>query len=161
MSPSDDASTKCSGLLLRSSLAILAARTRHRFSSVSTAAFSITSRLRLSNLSDIVHPQAFGADLRIAIIFGLGQIAGRHFLDGISGPCKLTPEIPRPAPQPVAAEASRPIVSTPKETGLQAHALVDYLGDLLPPSPPVEKATAPIRPQLSVPLAAPSAGAGP
>src|SRR5215469_18215065 len=57
-------STKCSGFLLRSSFAILAARTRHRFSSVSIAAFSITSGL--SNSSDIVHPQAFGADLRIA-----------------------------------------------------------------------------------------------
>jgi hypothetical protein len=46
-----------SGVLLRSSFAILAARTRHRFSTLSTPAFSITSRL--SNSSDIVHPPGF------------------------------------------------------------------------------------------------------
>jgi hypothetical protein len=34
MSANDNLSTKCSGLLLRSSFAILAARTRHLFSSV-------------------------------------------------------------------------------------------------------------------------------
>src|SRR5215472_2908243 len=57
MSASENSSTKCSGLLLRSSFAILAARTRDRFSTLSTAAFS--TRCRGSNSSDIVHRPSF------------------------------------------------------------------------------------------------------
>src|SRR5437016_5164241 len=81
MSARNRLSTKCSGFLLRSSFAILAARTRHRFSSVSSAAFSITSRppdsldivpqlLRLTyeSLSYLVWPNRrlkfFGRDVR-------------------------------------------------------------------------------------------------
>src|SRR6516165_995884 len=52
MSASDNLSTKCSGLLLRSSFAILVARARHLFSTVPMPAFSVASRL--SNLSDIL-----------------------------------------------------------------------------------------------------------
>jgi len=48
----DNLSTKCSGLLLRSSFAILAARTRHLISVARMAAFSVASRL--SNSSDIL-----------------------------------------------------------------------------------------------------------
>src|SRR5215469_16325786 len=51
MSASDDFSTKCSGFLLRSSFAILAARARHLFSAAPMPAFSGTSRA--SNSSDI------------------------------------------------------------------------------------------------------------
>jgi len=40
MSASDNLSTKCSGLLLRSSFAILAARARHLFSAAPMPAFS-------------------------------------------------------------------------------------------------------------------------
>src|SRR6516164_6192862 len=52
MSASDNLSTKCSGFLLRSSFAILAARTRHLISVAPMAAFSVVSWL--SNPSDIV-----------------------------------------------------------------------------------------------------------
>jgi hypothetical protein len=52
MSASDNLSTKCSGFLLRSSFAILAARTRHLISVARMAAFSVASRL--SNASDIL-----------------------------------------------------------------------------------------------------------
>jgi hypothetical protein len=52
MSVSDNLSTKCSGLLLRSSFAILAARTRHLISVDRMAAFSDASKL--SNSSDII-----------------------------------------------------------------------------------------------------------
>src|SRR6516165_6234121 len=52
MSASDNLSTKCSGLLLRSSFAILVARARHLFSTVPMPAFSVASRL--SNSSDIL-----------------------------------------------------------------------------------------------------------
>jgi hypothetical protein len=52
MSASDNLSTKCSGLLLRSSFAILAARTRHLTSVDRMPAFSVASRL--SNSSDIL-----------------------------------------------------------------------------------------------------------
>src|SRR5215467_3465774 len=52
MSASNNLSTKCSGLLLRSSFAILAARTRHLISVARMAAFSVASRL--SNSSDIL-----------------------------------------------------------------------------------------------------------
>ena len=44
MSASDDLSAKCSGLLLRSSFAILAARARHLFSAAPMPAFSVASR---------------------------------------------------------------------------------------------------------------------
>jgi len=43
-SASDSSSTKCSGLLVRSSFAILAARARHRFSVAPMPAFSVASR---------------------------------------------------------------------------------------------------------------------
>ena len=52
MSASDNLSTKCSGLLLRSSFAILAARTRHLFSVAPMPAFSFA--FGLSNSSDII-----------------------------------------------------------------------------------------------------------
>src|SRR5262245_40960179 len=52
MSASDNLSKKCSGLLLRSSFAILAARARHLFSAVPMPAFSVASRP--SNSSDIM-----------------------------------------------------------------------------------------------------------
>src|SRR6516162_10704977 len=52
MSASDNLSTNCSGFLLRSSFAILAARTRHLISVARVAAFSVASRL--SNSSDII-----------------------------------------------------------------------------------------------------------
>src|SRR5262249_52185914 len=52
MSASDNLSTKCSGLLLRSSFAILAARRRHLISVAPMPAFSFASRL--SNSSDII-----------------------------------------------------------------------------------------------------------
>src|SRR5215469_14882090 len=52
MSASDHSSTKCWGFLLRSSFAILAARTRHLISVARIAAFSVASRL--SNSSDII-----------------------------------------------------------------------------------------------------------
>src|SRR5215472_12171070 len=52
MSASDNLSTKCSGLLLRSSFAILVARARHLFSAVPMPAFSVASRP--SNSSDIM-----------------------------------------------------------------------------------------------------------
>src|SRR5262249_43165949 len=52
MSASNNLSTNCSGLLLRSSFAILAARTRHLISVARMAAFSVASRL--SNSSDIL-----------------------------------------------------------------------------------------------------------
>jgi len=52
MSASDTLSTKCSGFLLRSSFAILAARTRHLISVPRMAAFSVASKL--SNSSDIL-----------------------------------------------------------------------------------------------------------
>src|SRR5262245_23588176 len=52
MSASNNLSTNCSGLLLRSSFAILAARTRHLISAARMAAFSVASRL--SNSSDII-----------------------------------------------------------------------------------------------------------
>src|SRR6516165_8798347 len=52
MSASNNLSTNCSGLLLRSSFAILAARTRHLISAARMAAFSVASRL--SNSSDIL-----------------------------------------------------------------------------------------------------------
>src|SRR5215831_10278241 len=55
MSASDNLSTKCSGLLLRSSFAILAARTRHRFSTLSQP-WPSESRPGWSNSSEIVHP---------------------------------------------------------------------------------------------------------
>src|SRR5262249_33933466 len=48
----DKLSTKCWGFLLRSSFAILAARTRHLISVARIAAFSVASRL--SNSSDII-----------------------------------------------------------------------------------------------------------
>src|SRR5215470_4866819 len=51
MSASDNLSTKCSGLLLRRSFAILAARTRHLISAALMPAFSVASRP--SNSSDI------------------------------------------------------------------------------------------------------------
>jgi hypothetical protein len=44
MSASDNLSTKCSGLLLRSSFAILAARARHLYSAASMPAFSVASK---------------------------------------------------------------------------------------------------------------------
>jgi len=50
---------ECSGLLLRSSFAILAARARHLFSARSMPAFSVASRP--SNSSDIVRPAGMGA----------------------------------------------------------------------------------------------------
>jgi hypothetical protein len=43
MSAIDNLSTKCSGLLLRSSFAILAARPRHLFRAAPTPAFSVAS----------------------------------------------------------------------------------------------------------------------
>src|SRR5262249_46601952 len=46
MSARNHLSTKCSGFLLRSSFAILAARTRHRFSSVSTERLSVSGQSR-------------------------------------------------------------------------------------------------------------------
>jgi hypothetical protein len=52
MSASDNLSTKCSGLLLRSSFAILAARARHLISAAPMPAFSVASRP--SNSSDIM-----------------------------------------------------------------------------------------------------------
>src|SRR5215831_13390938 len=52
MSASDNLSTKCSGLLLRSSFAILAARARHLYSAAPMPAFSVASRP--SNSSDIM-----------------------------------------------------------------------------------------------------------
>src|SRR5215472_4896597 len=52
MSASDNLPTKCSGLLLRSSFAILAARTRHLTSVDRMPAFSVASRP--SNSSDIL-----------------------------------------------------------------------------------------------------------
>ena len=52
MSASDKLSTKCSGLLLRSSFAILAARTRHLISVAPMPAFSFA--FGLSNSSDII-----------------------------------------------------------------------------------------------------------
>src|SRR5215813_10383042 len=52
MSASDNRLTKCSGLLLRSSFAILAARTRHLISAARMPAFSVASRP--SNSSDII-----------------------------------------------------------------------------------------------------------
>src|SRR5262249_17946050 len=52
MSASDNLSTKCSGFLLRSSFAILAARTRHLISAARMVAFSVASRP--SNSSDII-----------------------------------------------------------------------------------------------------------
>src|SRR6516225_5024032 len=54
MSASDNLSTKCSGLLLRSSFAILAARARHLFSAAPMPALSVASRQ--SNSSDIMPP---------------------------------------------------------------------------------------------------------
>src|SRR5215470_2040792 len=51
MSASDNLSTKCSGLLLRRSFAILAARTRDLISAALMPAFSVASRP--SNSSDI------------------------------------------------------------------------------------------------------------
>src|SRR6516225_4427951 len=53
MSASDNLSKKCSGLLLRSSFPILAARARHLFSVAPMPAFSVAPRP--SNASDIVH----------------------------------------------------------------------------------------------------------
>jgi hypothetical protein len=44
MSASDNLSTKCSGLMLRSTFAILAARARHLFSAAPMPAFSVASR---------------------------------------------------------------------------------------------------------------------
>src|SRR5215471_765248 len=52
MSASENLSTKCSGFLLRSSFAILAASTRHLISVARMAAFSVASRL--SSSSDIL-----------------------------------------------------------------------------------------------------------
>jgi len=52
MSTSNNLSTNCSGLLLRSSFAILAARTRHLISAARMAALSVASRR--SNSSDII-----------------------------------------------------------------------------------------------------------
>src|SRR6516165_11808333 len=52
MSASNNLSTNCSGLLLRSSFAILAARTRHLISAARMAAFSVASRPL--NSSDIM-----------------------------------------------------------------------------------------------------------
>src|SRR5215831_17879462 len=48
----DNLSAKCSGLLLRSSFAILAARARHLFNAAPMPAFSVASRS--SNLSSIM-----------------------------------------------------------------------------------------------------------
>src|SRR5215510_4116860 len=60
MSASDNLSTKCSGVLLRSSFAILAARTRHRYSTLSQPRPS-RSPPGWSNSSDIVHsPRLLG-----------------------------------------------------------------------------------------------------
>ena len=59
MSASDNLSTKCSGLLLRSSFPILDARTRHLISVARMAAFSVASRL--SNSSDILLADIFRA----------------------------------------------------------------------------------------------------
>ena len=55
MSASDNLSTKCSGLLLRSSFAILAARARHLISAAPMPAFSVASRP--SNSSDIMRSE--------------------------------------------------------------------------------------------------------
>src|SRR5262249_35154875 len=61
MSASDNLSTKCSGLLLRSSFAILVARARHLFNSVPMPAFSVASGP--SNSSDMVRsPSAVSHD---------------------------------------------------------------------------------------------------
>src|SRR5262249_9206741 len=57
MSASDNLSKKCSGLLLRSSFAIFAARARHLLSAVPMPAFSVAPRS--SNSSDIVHSDSF------------------------------------------------------------------------------------------------------
>src|SRR5204862_5977932 len=54
-------SMKCSGLLLRSSFAILAARARHLFSSAPTPAFSVPSRS--SKSSSIYAPTVSGPPL--------------------------------------------------------------------------------------------------
>src|SRR5262245_45685243 len=59
MSASNNLSTNCSGLLLRSSFAILAARTRHLISVAQMAAFSIASRP--SKSSDIPLADIFRA----------------------------------------------------------------------------------------------------
>src|SRR5262245_59181196 len=56
---SDNLSTKCSGLLLPSSLPIWAARVRHLSSAASTAAFSVASKP--SNSSDILLADIFRA----------------------------------------------------------------------------------------------------
>src|SRR5262245_21692145 len=55
MSASNNLSTNCSGLLLRSSFAILAARTRHLISVARMAAFSVASRLSIHQTYCFAH----------------------------------------------------------------------------------------------------------
>src|SRR5260370_11853111 len=77
MSASDNLSTKCSGLLLRSSFAILAARARHLFSVAPMPAFSVASRP--SNSSDIMRSGFRHHALRLlrAVPRPVGRLAAR------------------------------------------------------------------------------------
>src|SRR5260370_18277251 len=112
MSASDNLSTKCSGLLLRSSFAILAARARHLFSVAPMPAFSVASRP--SNSSDIMRSGFRHHALRLlrAVPRPVGRLAARaRHLFSV-------------APMPAFSVASRPSNSSDiMRSGFRHHAL--------------------------------------
>src|SRR5262245_46620126 len=106
MSASDNLSTKCSGLLLRSSFAILAASTRHLISAARMPAFSVASRL--SNSSDILlfrHLQSRSHRRRSPVVrtrfktliylkgFGAGACGGHGFNEQILAQMNKSPKL--------------------------------------------------------------------